>query len=228
MPRIPWTGHTRTLVPGRRTHAATGACAHYQEMVRLRRDLHDGLGPGLAGIMIRADILAQPAVRGPDRRRGRCCASCGTRRPSSWPSSAGSSPNRNPAELEGRGLAKRCALSRADDRPPAASHRDRRRLRGNPRRPGHAGRRVLDRQGSADQRGQARAAPPAAHPRPGGRRPASVRCGRRGRRRRHGGRRRPDVDARPGPPSSAAGARSTDTGAGVAVTAHLPAGGRPR
>jgi signal transduction histidine kinase len=28
-------------------------------MVRLRRNLHDGLGPGLAGIMMRADILAK-------------------------------------------------------------------------------------------------------------------------------------------------------------------------
>ena len=34
-----------------------GTCEHYQEMVRLRRNLHDGLGPGLAGIMMRADIL---------------------------------------------------------------------------------------------------------------------------------------------------------------------------
>ncbi|MGH3758602.1 sensor histidine kinase [Actinophytocola sp.] len=37
----------------------TGACAHYREMVQLRRNLHDGLGPGLAGIMLRADILAK-------------------------------------------------------------------------------------------------------------------------------------------------------------------------
>lgn len=36
-----------------------GECVHYREMMRLRRNLHDGLGPGLAGIMIRADILAQ-------------------------------------------------------------------------------------------------------------------------------------------------------------------------
>ena len=36
-----------------------GECVHYLEMMRLRRNLHDGLGPGLAGIMIRADILAQ-------------------------------------------------------------------------------------------------------------------------------------------------------------------------
>lgn len=37
----------------------TGECEHYQEMERLRRNLHDGLGPGLAGIMMRADILTQ-------------------------------------------------------------------------------------------------------------------------------------------------------------------------
>ncbi len=33
-------------------------CAHRQELTRLRRDLHDGLGPSLAGIMARADVLA--------------------------------------------------------------------------------------------------------------------------------------------------------------------------
>jgi signal transduction histidine kinase len=32
---------------------------------RLRRDLHDGLGPGLAGILIRADLLARQLDRGP-------------------------------------------------------------------------------------------------------------------------------------------------------------------
>ena len=41
------------------TGCETGVCEHYQEMVRLRRNLHDGLGPGLAGIMMRADILGQ-------------------------------------------------------------------------------------------------------------------------------------------------------------------------
>jgi signal transduction histidine kinase len=37
----------------------TGRCAHHAEVQRLRRDLHDGLGPGLAGILIRADLLAR-------------------------------------------------------------------------------------------------------------------------------------------------------------------------
>lgn len=41
------------------TDCESGACEHYREMVRLRRNLHDGLGPGLAGIMMRADILGQ-------------------------------------------------------------------------------------------------------------------------------------------------------------------------
>ena len=43
--------------PHQDTGCSPGACEHYQEMVRLRRNLHDGLGPGLAGIMMRADIL---------------------------------------------------------------------------------------------------------------------------------------------------------------------------
>ena len=34
-------------------------CAHCRELTRLRRDLHDGLGPSLAGILLRADLLAQ-------------------------------------------------------------------------------------------------------------------------------------------------------------------------
>jgi two-component sensor histidine kinase len=44
---------------GSRDDCAAGECTHYAEMVRLRRNLHDGLGPGLAGIMMRADILAR-------------------------------------------------------------------------------------------------------------------------------------------------------------------------
>lgn len=34
-------------------------CEHYREMVRLRRNLHDGLGPGLAGIMLRAEVIGE-------------------------------------------------------------------------------------------------------------------------------------------------------------------------
>lgn len=34
-------------------------CAHCRELTRLRRDLHDGLGPSLAGILLRADLVAQ-------------------------------------------------------------------------------------------------------------------------------------------------------------------------
>jgi len=52
-------GHARTPHAGLPAACSTGACEHYQEMVRLRRNLHDGLGPGLAGIMLRADILAK-------------------------------------------------------------------------------------------------------------------------------------------------------------------------
>lgn len=40
-------------------HCRDGECTHYHEMMRLRRNLHDGLGPGLAGILIRADLLAK-------------------------------------------------------------------------------------------------------------------------------------------------------------------------
>ncbi|MFL6122735.1 sensor histidine kinase [Actinophytocola sp.] len=41
-----------------------GECAHHRELARLRRDLHDGLGPSLAGIMVRADLLAQLMTKG--------------------------------------------------------------------------------------------------------------------------------------------------------------------
>jgi signal transduction histidine kinase len=51
--------HARNALAGVPTDCRTGDCEHYQEMVRLRRNLHDGLGPGLAGIMMRADILTQ-------------------------------------------------------------------------------------------------------------------------------------------------------------------------
>lgn len=55
----------RALTVGNRKQRHTpadcqvGECEHYVEMMRLRRNLHDGLGPGLAGIMMRADILAK-------------------------------------------------------------------------------------------------------------------------------------------------------------------------
>jgi len=52
-------GHATTPHAELTAACSTGACEHYQQMVRLRRNLHDGLGSGLAGIMLRADILAQ-------------------------------------------------------------------------------------------------------------------------------------------------------------------------
>lgn len=51
--------HATTSAAGVTPACSTGTCEHYQEMVRLRRNLHDGLGPGLAGIMLRADIIAK-------------------------------------------------------------------------------------------------------------------------------------------------------------------------
>ncbi|GAB3433794.1 sensor histidine kinase [Actinophytocola sediminis] len=51
--------HARKALAALPTDCRTGDCEHYQEMVRLRRNLHDGLGPGLAGIMMRADVLTQ-------------------------------------------------------------------------------------------------------------------------------------------------------------------------
>ena len=50
----------------RRRH---GRCAHDDELTRLRRDLHDGLGPSLAGIMIRADLLSQLVTADPAAER---------------------------------------------------------------------------------------------------------------------------------------------------------------
>jgi len=44
-------------------------CAHHRELSRLRRDLHDGLGPSLAGIMVRADLLAHLMSRNDDGGR---------------------------------------------------------------------------------------------------------------------------------------------------------------
>ena len=51
--------HARKTLAGLPTECRTGDCEHYREIVRLRRNLHDGLGPGLAGIMMRADVLTQ-------------------------------------------------------------------------------------------------------------------------------------------------------------------------
>lgn len=40
-----------------------GFCVHHRELARLRRDLHDGLGPSLAGIMVRAELIGQLLTR---------------------------------------------------------------------------------------------------------------------------------------------------------------------
>jgi two-component system, NarL family, sensor kinase len=84
----------------------TGRCAHHAEVQRLRRDLHDGLGPGLAGILIRADLLARQLDRqhdgGPaeemlrELRREAAGFMAEFRRVLA---------DREPAELEGRSLA---------------------------------------------------------------------------------------------------------------------------
>lgn len=50
---------------GRVVNLRADRCEHQAEVQRLRRDLHDGLGPGLAGILIRADLLARQLDRGP-------------------------------------------------------------------------------------------------------------------------------------------------------------------
>lgn len=88
-------------------------CTHYHEMLRLRRDLHDELGPGLAGILIRADLLgsllsedrdgAEAMLR--DLRREAATFMAEFRRVLA---------NREPAELEGQGLA--AALASLADR----------------------------------------------------------------------------------------------------------------
>jgi len=41
------------------------ACEHHREVARLRRNLHDGLGAGLAGIMMRVDVLPRLLNRDP-------------------------------------------------------------------------------------------------------------------------------------------------------------------
>lgn len=80
----------------------TGRCAHQAEVQRLRRDLHDGLGPGLAGILIRADLLARQLDRGPaeetlrELRREAAAFMAEFRRVLA---------DREPTELEGRSLA---------------------------------------------------------------------------------------------------------------------------
>jgi signal transduction histidine kinase len=58
VPRALTTKQRHARTPHTESACAIGACEHYREMVRLRRNLHDGLGPGLAGIMLRADILS--------------------------------------------------------------------------------------------------------------------------------------------------------------------------
>ena len=87
---------------GRVVNLRAGRCEHQAEVQRLRRDLHDGLGPGLAGILIRADLLARQLDRGPaeemlrELRREAAAFMAEFRRVLA---------DREPAELEGRSLA---------------------------------------------------------------------------------------------------------------------------
>ena len=87
---------------GRVVKLRAGRCTHQAEVQRLRRDLHDGLGPGLAGILIRADLLARQLERGPaeetlrELRREAATFMAEFRRVLA---------DREPAELEGRSLA---------------------------------------------------------------------------------------------------------------------------
>lgn len=53
----------------RLVRVACTTCAHQRELTRLRRDLHDGLGPSLAGILARADVLS--ALLGEESRDAR-------------------------------------------------------------------------------------------------------------------------------------------------------------
>ncbi len=87
---------------GRVVNLRADRCEHQAEVRRLRRDLHDGLGPGLAGILIRADLLARQLDRGPaeemlrELRREAAAFMAEFRRVLA---------DREPAELEGRSLA---------------------------------------------------------------------------------------------------------------------------
>ena len=55
--------------------------AREEERRRLRRDLHDGLGPVLTGIAFRADAAGNLLLDRPRRGPPRCCGSCGVGRP---------------------------------------------------------------------------------------------------------------------------------------------------
>jgi two-component system, NarL family, sensor kinase len=87
---------------GRVVNLRADRCEHQAEVRRLRRDLHDGLGPGLAGILIRADLLARQLDRGPaeemlrELRREAAAFMAEFRRVLA---------DREPAELEGHSLA---------------------------------------------------------------------------------------------------------------------------
>src|SRR6202008_1831427 len=59
------TPHTK-----RAAECSTGCCEQYQEMLRLRRNLHDGLGPGLAGIILRAEVLTDLMPAGQPAKNG--------------------------------------------------------------------------------------------------------------------------------------------------------------
>lgn len=99
-------------------HCRDGDCAHYHEMMRLRRNLHDGLGPGLAGIMIRADLLAQ-SLDGDELAAQRLLGDLRREAAAFMSEFRRVLANQEPAELDGAGLT--TGLTTLADRMRAAS-----------------------------------------------------------------------------------------------------------
>jgi signal transduction histidine kinase len=73
-PLLAQTVRARALTRDLKESRATAITAIEEERLRLRRDLHDGLGPTLSGIALTADavrstLTADPARTGPGWRR---------------------------------------------------------------------------------------------------------------------------------------------------------------
>ena len=129
--------------------------AREEERRRLRRDLHDGLGPMLASLTLKATSVASDCSSGTRRRAQRCCSSLNrSRRSARSPTSAAWSTPCDHRRWMTSAWSARCA------RQAAAVHADRRGLHASPwRAPERAataagcrrGRRLPHRPGGADQ-----------------------------------------------------------------------------
>ena len=191
--------------------------AREEERRRIRRDLHDGLGPALGGVVYQLESARLLVEQRPGGRQGDHCAGPSATCRTSWPTCAGWSTTCARPRSTTWGWSARCASRPSGSRQrPAAGRRARPTTR--PAARGGRGGGVPHRRRGADQRRPGTRAPRHVHRAAGRRRRRPARRGRR-RRQRHRGR-----GARPASACVSLRERAAELGGRSEITCPPPAG----